>query len=86
MTPRYSYDRSERVAGSGWLSWKQVDELSHKFNGTLDKDYKSKSEASQDTRWKFKSKGDWNMFVEALQKNKMTFKGDPRTMMAVVWF
>jgi hypothetical protein len=81
----YSYDRTVE-ARSGWFSWKQVNELAYKFNGALDRGYRSKSDAAQDTRWTFKSKGDWNVFVDSLKKNHMNFKADPRSMNAVVWF
>ena len=72
----------EKIAGT--LSWKNVNELAKKHNGYLDKRYKSKSDAAQDTKWSFKSFDDRNEFIYELQQNHMTIKTESPGV--IVWF
>jgi hypothetical protein len=54
----------------------------------LDRSYRAKSDAAQDTRWVFKEHklDGYEAFVRVLQQKFMNFKADPNTLSVVVWF
>lgn len=79
----YSYDRA---AGSGFLSWEDVNVLSKKHKGRLDKAYKSKSDAAQDTRWLFSDEDAMDEFRAVLDKKFMSYSTDRKTNSVIVRF
>jgi len=78
----YSYDY--RVAGH--MTWKDVNYLARQNGGSLDTHYKSKAPAAQDTRWVFTDENGYGAFVRSVERKHMTFKADPESLSAVVWF
>ena len=68
------------------LSWKDVNDFSKKHKGRLDKDYKSKSDAAQDTRWIFSDEDALDDFRDVLAKKKMSYSTDRKTNSVIVRF
>ena len=81
--------KSAKELTAASMSWKDVNELSKQYGGSLDRSYRSRAPAAQDTRWTFKEDGfgpGYSEFVRDLKHSHMNFKADNDTLSVVVWF
>ena len=86
---KYTYDcrnAAKKIAGK--MSWKDVSTLAKRLHGELDRTYRQKSDAAQDTKWRFEEwhEDEYRKFVKTLKREFMNFKAAPESLSVVVWF